>query len=82
MVGWGRLLRLVDEGHRFFGEVAAVGDGPVVVLLEEDGADEADHGGVVGKDAHDVGATLDLLVDPLERFVEAILRQCARGKLA
>jgi hypothetical protein len=36
----------------------ALGDGPVVVLFEEDGADEADDRGGVGDDAHDVGAAL------------------------
>ena len=66
---WGGdlLEGLVDEGHGFFGEVAAFGDGPLVVLVQQDGADEADHGGVVGEDADDVGAALDLFVDPLER---------------
>jgi hypothetical protein len=34
-----------------------------VVLLDEDGAGEADCAGVVGEDADDVGATGDLAVD-------------------
>jgi hypothetical protein len=41
-VGCGYLLGLVDEGHGFLGEVAAFADGPVVVLFEQDGANEAD----------------------------------------
>jgi len=39
---------------------------PLVVLLEQDGTDEADDGVLVGEDADDVGAALDLLVQPLE----------------
>jgi hypothetical protein len=40
-VGGGDLLVVVvDGGHGFFGEVAAFGDGPVVVLVEQDGACE------------------------------------------
>jgi hypothetical protein len=58
---------LVDEGHGFLGEVAAFADGPVVVLFEQDGANQADRRGVVGEDPDDVRAALDLLVDPLER---------------
>jgi hypothetical protein len=53
--------------HGFLAQVAAFGDGPVVVLVEQDGADEADDGGVVGEDADHVAAAFDLLVDPLER---------------
>ncbi len=44
--------------HRGLRKVAA-GDGPFVVLVGEDGADEADRDGVVGEDADDVGATFD-----------------------
>ena len=33
-----------------------------VVLLEQDGADEADDAVFVGEDADDIGAALDLLV--------------------
>ena len=42
-------------------------DGPLIVLFEQDGADEADDGVVVGEDAHDLGSALDLAVDPLDR---------------
>jgi hypothetical protein len=37
------------------------------VLLAKDHADEADHGGSVREDPDDVGATSDLLVQPLLR---------------
>jgi hypothetical protein len=54
-----------EGGHRGLGEVAA-GDGPLVVLIGEDGADEADRGGGVGEDPDDVGASLDLLAEPFD----------------
>lgn len=41
--------------------------GPFVGLLEKEGADEADEGGSVGKDADDVGAPLDPAMEPLDR---------------
>jgi hypothetical protein len=53
----------VDLGHGAFGEVAAVGDLPLVVHVGQDGADEADHGWLVGEDPHHPGAAFDLLVD-------------------
>jgi hypothetical protein len=40
-----------------------------LVVLIASGADETDHCLVVGEDADDAGATLDLLVEPLERVV-------------
>src|SRR6188768_4553751 len=55
-----------DGGDGLKGHVAGALDGPLVVLFEEDGADEACDGGLVGKDADDLGAALDLAVDPLE----------------
>ena len=45
-------------------EVAAA-FGPFVVLLGEDGADEADDRVAVGEDADHVGAAADLAVEPL-----------------
>ena len=40
---------------------------PLVVLFAQQRAGEPDHGGVVGEDPDDIGASADLLVDPLER---------------
>jgi hypothetical protein len=40
---------------------------PLVVLLEQHGADEADHGGFVREHADDVAAALDLGVEALQR---------------
>ena len=42
-------------------------DGPFVILLQEYGADESGDGLVVGEDADDVGAPLDLAVEALDR---------------
>jgi hypothetical protein len=38
---------------------------PLVVLLEEKRTDEPDNRWIVGKDADDVGAPLDLRIEPL-----------------
>jgi len=48
------------------GEVAAA-DEPLIVLLDQHRAGEADQRGVVGEDADDVGAPADLAVDALQR---------------
>lgn len=44
-------------------------DGLFVVLVREDGADEANDGRVVGENTDDVAAALDLFVEPFERVV-------------
>lgn len=46
--------------------MATFGDGPLVVLFDDDGGDQAVDGGVVGEHDH-VGAPLDLAVQTLER---------------
>src|SRR4051794_14211282 len=56
----------VELGNGGLGEVAAVGDLPLVVHVGEHGADEADHGGLVGENPDDAGAALDFLVHPLQ----------------
>ena len=43
----------VEQAHGVFGEVAAVGGLPFVMQVGQDGADEADGGGLVGEDPHD-----------------------------
>jgi hypothetical protein len=48
------------------GDVAAR-DEPLVALVDEQHAGEADQRGVVGEDADDIGAAADLAVDALER---------------
>jgi P27 family predicted phage terminase small subunit len=45
---------------------ATSGDLPLIVDLEQDRARQAGDRGLVGEDAHHVGAALDLLVDPFD----------------
>jgi len=52
---------------------------PVVVLLGEHGADEADDGWVVGEDLHDVGASFDFLFSRSSGLFDQILRQWSGG---
>ena len=54
-------------GHAFDLHVAVL-ELPLVILFEEHGADETDDAVLVGEDADDIGASLDLLVQPLERI--------------
>ena len=62
-------MHLLGEfGERLGAQVASC-DLPLVVLLGQDGADQADDGVVVGEDADHVGAALDLAVEAFERVV-------------
>lgn len=54
---------------------------PLVILLEQDGSDEARDAVLVGEDADDVGSALDLLGPPLERLVECSFERCCSGRL-
>ena len=72
---------IADRSDAFQGQVAGTLDGPLVVLLEQDGADQADDGGLVGEDADDVGAPLDLADRPLQRVGGVQLGAVLAGKL-
>jgi hypothetical protein len=82
-LGSGGELRFLAAGQRlgeaFHGDVAAA-DQPVVVLLGEDRADQADHGGAVGEDADDVGAPADLAVQTFEWVVRPNLAPVLAGE--
>ena len=41
---------------------------PFVVLFEQDSADQSRDTGLVGEDADDIGAPLDLLIETFERI--------------
>jgi hypothetical protein len=56
----------VDLGHGSFGEVAAVGDLPLVVEVVQHRSDEADDAGLIREDPDDAGSAFDLAVDPLD----------------
>ena len=61
--GGGYLLGNDGDGlHGVLGQVAAVGDGPFVVGLDQDGAGEPEQGFGVGEDADDVGAAFEALM--------------------
>ena len=55
--------------HRLRTEVAAFRDRPFVVLLEEDGADQTDDRGGIGKDADDCDRRLISLFNRSSGFV-------------
>ena len=57
---------VAHRGDCFQRHVAGALHGPFIVLLDQDRADETDDGLVVGEDADDVGAPLDLAVGPLD----------------
>ena len=67
----------------FKGHVASPLHRPLVVLFEQDGADQANDGLFIGEDADDVGSARDLAVQPFSRssgLVECSLVRCAAGK--
>lgn len=63
-------------GQRLQDHVAA-GDRPVVVLLDEQRPHQAHDARLVGKNADDIGAPLDLLVQPLQR-IRGVQRRAVR----
>ena len=63
------------------GRVSGSLDGPFVVSFEEDRADEPEDRLVIGKDADDLGAALDLAVSRSRPLVEWIFNQRPVGKL-
>lgn len=67
------------SGQVFVGHVAAA-DLPLVVLLGEHGADEADDRGTVWEDADDVGAAAGLLVETLVGAVGPDLASVGLGE--
>jgi hypothetical protein len=61
------------------GHVAGALDGPFIVLLEQDRPDQAGDGGLVRKDADDLGAAL---ISPFNRssgLVECSFARCCWG---
>ena len=74
--------RCGELGHGRFGEVAAFGDLPFVVGLDQHGPGQAEQRGGVGEHTDDVGAALDLLVDPFQRVGRPDLLPVRDGKSA
>ena len=57
---------LAQWSDGFQGHVAGALHRPFIVLLEQDGADQAGDGVLVGEDADDVGAALDLAIEAFQ----------------
>jgi len=66
----GRLMSgsSAHRGYGLKGQVSGTPDGPLVVLLQRQGPDEADDGVVVAEDAGDLGAPIDLAIQALDRI--------------
>jgi len=84
--GQPRVLGGRDEGAwalEGLGAHVARGDGPLVGLFGEERTDEPDDSPSVGEDAHDVGASADLLVQsPLgDIFHQKRVFCCFRGSI-
>src|SRR5262249_60366737 len=58
---------IADGSDAFQSDVSGALNGPLIVLLEQDRADEANDCILVGEDADDIGAPLDLAIEALER---------------
>src|SRR5271156_608906 len=65
---WIAKFRDEDGKRQLEALVAGPLDRPFIVLLEQDGADQADNGLLIGEDADDLGAALDLAVQPFQRI--------------
>src|SRR5215469_3753078 len=53
-------------GHALDLHVATL-EQPLVILFEQDGADQSDNAGLIGEDADDVGPPFDFLVQSFQR---------------
>jgi len=71
---------IADRGDAFQRDVSCALYGPLVVLLEQDGANEADDGDPRW-DADGVGAPLGLPMRRSSGLVECSLARCCVGKL-
>ena len=53
---------------------------PFVILCQQQGTEEPDHGAFVGEDANDIGAAFDFAVETLERVGGVDFRPVLAGK--
>ncbi len=72
---------IAHYGDGFQRHVAGPLDGPFIVVFEQQRADETNDGIVVGKDADDLGAPLDLAVETFDWIGAVQLRVFRRGIL-
>ena len=78
--GWqvdGGIIAQGSDG--FQGQITGALDGPLVILLEKNGADEASDGVFVRKDADDIRAAFNFRRS--RGLTEWILVQCSLGKV-
>jgi hypothetical protein len=67
--GWQAEDRIIAQrGDGFQGHVASALNGPFIVLLKQDGADETVNRLLIGEDANDVSPALDLAIEPFQRI--------------
>lgn len=71
------IAEVVELGHGTVGDVAAVAGAPLVVHVEQARADDLIFGRVIGEDAYDAAAALDLLIDLLEGISRQLAPVCA-----
>ena len=71
---------VLGQGSQAFQLHVATVELPLVVLLQQQRADQPHDGRLVGKDTHDLGAALDLRVEPLQRIGAVDLRPMGLGK--
>src|SRR5215469_3233031 len=72
---------IVTQGcGRFQRHVAGALNWPFIVLLEQDRTDETCDGLIIGEDADDIGAALDLAVQPFDRVCRVQLGPSRRRK--
>ena len=74
----GRIIAQWSDGFQC--HVSSALDGPLVVLFEEDCADQTGYRFLVGEDTDHVGSALDLAVDPFERIGGMQLDSMLGGK--
>src|SRR5262245_37406556 len=60
-------LWIIAQSFKGFQAHVAALNRPLVVLLEQHGADEANDGRLIGENGDDIGAPLDLSIEPLQR---------------
>lgn len=71
---------IAHRGYRFQRHMPGALDGSLVVLLDQQGTDQSDDGVVVRKDANDLGAPLDVVVEAFDRACRTKFRPITPGK--
>ena len=74
-------VTIADRGDAFQRHVAGSLDGPLVVLFKKNSSHEPLDRSFIGKDADDVGSTLDLAADAFERIGRVYLGRRVAGNV-